>query len=818
MLSIGKLAAGQQGYYLNAVAKGVEDYYTGRGEVPGRWVGSGADEFGLAGRVGDEALHAVLSGEDPTTGEMLVRGGRRVPGFDATFSAPKSVSLLFALGGSEVSAAAVDAHEAAVTAALDYLERHVAVGRRGFGGTTRVATSGLVAAAFRHRTSRLGDPQLHTHVLIANMARGVDGRWGALDGRLLYLHQRTAGFLYQAQLRAELTRSLGVTWRPAQQGMAEIAGVPPTVLRAFSQRRVEIEARMAERGATTARGAEVATLDTRRAKPPVAIDGDLRRGWLARARELGFSTAEIAALVRPGREPDPPDVTRGELGLVMTEHASHFDRRDVLRAIAERAVEGVDVGDVEMRADRFVASPDCVELGPGVAGTRYSTPELMRIEADLLESAERHRVDGAGVATPAALAGALAERPTLSDEQRSMVETLTTSGAGVEVVVGSAGSGKTFALDAARAAWQDSGHRVVGVALAARAAAELQAGSGIPSFTLDALLYHCESNRQAGLARNSVVVLDEAGMVGTRKLERLHQLTRDAKAKLVLVGDPRQLPEIEAGGAFIALARRLGSIRLRANLRQRDPVERRALAELRARHVGVALARLTAHGRVTELPTAEQTRQTLVDDWHAASGSGSHAVMVALRRGDVADLNRRARHILAENGKLGTDELVAGDTAFAVGDRVIALRNNRRLGLINGTLGTVTAINPADRSLTLTATDSRTLAVPADYIADGHLNHAYAVSIHKAQGMTCDVALLLGDDRLYLEAGYTGLSRARHENRLYVVGTDEGDCHNGPHDEYDEPDIVRAMTRSAAQELATDIADRNRSVDIGISR
>ena len=245
VLSIAKLAAGQQHYYVSAVAKGVEDYYTGKGEAPGEWLptgGSGA--LALNGRVADEDLHLVLTGADPRDGAQIIRSSRRIPGFDATFSAPKSVSLLYALGDADTSKHAVEAHDAAVAAAVGYLERVAAFGRRGAGGAEQIATSGLVAAAFRHRTSRTGDPQLHTHVLIANMARGVDARWSSLDGRLLLLNGRTAGYLYQAHLRAELTRPLGVSWKASVKGMAELDGVPTSVLRAFSRRRAEIEARV----------------------------------------------------------------------------------------------------------------------------------------------------------------------------------------------------------------------------------------------------------------------------------------------------------------------------------------------------------------------------------------------------------------------------------------------------------------------------------------------------------------------------------------------------------------------------------------------
>ncbi len=814
VLSIAKLAPGQHHYYVSAVAKGVEDYYTGRGEAPGEWLPTGSSrELALTGRVGDDALHDVLSGADPRDGAQMVRSARRVPGFDATFSAPKSVSLLYALGDSDLGRDAVAAHDAAVEAAVGYLERVAAFGRRGAGGTEQVATSGFVAAGFRHRTSRSGDPQLHSHVLIANMARGIDARWGSLDGRLLYLHARTAGFLYQAHLRAELTRRLGVSWRPAVNGMAELVGIPTSVLRAFSQRRVEVEARMTEMGVRSGHGAEVATLATRAEKRAPESTETLRQRWQAEAAELGLTRRDITGLRRAGREPAPPHATRVTLDAALTEHASFFDRRDVLRSISERATDGLAVTATETRADRYLGSPSAVPLSPSVTGMRYSTPELLKIEADLIDSAHRHQHDDVGIANPTHIEKAVASRPSLNDEQRELVQTLTTSGAGIDLVVGAAGAGKTFALDAARDAWQQSGHRVIGVALAARAAAELQAGSGIPSFTIDALLYHCESNPRSALPADSVVVVDEAGMVGTRKLDRLHRLTRRAHAKLVLVGDPRQLPEIQAGGTFGGLLRRIGGTRLIQNMRQQDPIERLALRELRGRNVAAAIDRLTGHGRLHELPTAEHARNELVAEWHKTHSTGAHAVMVALRRSDVADLNQRARQLLKTAGALSGKELVAATGRFAVGDQVLATRNRRRLGLINGTIGTVTAIDHRNTAMTIRTADGRDVNVPADYIADGHLTHAYAISIHKAQGMTCDASYVLGDDQLYLEAGYTALSRGRQRNELYAVATRDAahDCSDA-HD-LDGHDIIATLNRTRAQEMATDLRP-NDTVDL----
>jgi conjugative relaxase-like TrwC/TraI family protein len=252
MLSIGKLGAGQAKYYLDqaqgrvdvvdSVGDGVEEYYAGGTEARGEWIGSAGAELGLTGRVEGEALRRVLAGLDPLDGSALRSSSSptRVGGFDLTFSAPKSVSVLFGVGDATTRERVRAAHDLATRAAVGYLEGSAAAVRRGHGGAVVEEASGFVAAAFRHRTSRAGDPQLHTHVLVANLGRGVDGRWSALDGRRLYAHARTASFMYQAVLRGELTRSIGVEWLPVRRGIAEVVGVPRSVLTGFSRRRVEI--------------------------------------------------------------------------------------------------------------------------------------------------------------------------------------------------------------------------------------------------------------------------------------------------------------------------------------------------------------------------------------------------------------------------------------------------------------------------------------------------------------------------------------------------------------------------------------------------
>ena len=297
MLSIGTLRGDGATYYLRSVASGAEDYYVGRGEAPGRWLSHLANELGLEGRVDGRELGEVLEGRDPVSGERLSRSRhRRVPGFDLTFCAPKSVSVLWALSDHDVARAVRDAHGIAVEAAMGYLERAACWSRRGTNGVIQVAGTGFVGAGFRHRTSRTGDPHLHTHVVVANATRSDDG-WGTLDGRHLFLHAKTAGYLYQAQLRAELSRRLGVEWTPVRHGYAEIVGVPKAVLGLFATRSDEIKQEMAARGVTSARAAQYATLHTRRAKDHDLDPTYLSRRWADQAAAVGFTPDEVRGLV-----------------------------------------------------------------------------------------------------------------------------------------------------------------------------------------------------------------------------------------------------------------------------------------------------------------------------------------------------------------------------------------------------------------------------------------------------------------------------------------------------------------------------------------
>jgi len=818
MLSIGQLGTDKATYYTNAVAKGQEDYYTGQGEAQGKWLGAGSKHLGLTGPVEAGDFSSVLAGRKPD-GDTLrpARAKTTVPGFDLTFSAPKSVSVLYGIGDDAVSAAARHAHDEAVRQAIGYLERHAARVRRGRNGKHVHRSEGLVIGAFRHRSSRAGDPQLHTHAVVAN-AGLADGKWSALDSRALYAHARTAGFLYQAALRYEMTRSLGVEWEPVRNGVSEISGVDPAVLRQFSQRKQELEEHLNQIGRRGARARELAALETRKRKDYGVSADRLRADWRSRAEEHGFGRHELQAVLnRPTRdELDDRALVRAADRMAgaggVTQNVSTFDRRDVLRDWAQEHRAGAPVDRIEKLADAWLASETVVPLpsdGKGSsAGRVYTTTAMLEVERELIDSATRRRGAGVAVAGDEDVRRAIDDRPSLTAEQAGVVRGLTRCGDGVQVVRAAAGTGKTFALDAAREAWQAEGIAVLGCSLSARAAVELQSQSGIRSDTVAHL--QRQLARGGRLPDGSVLIVDEAGMVGSRQLAELATAAERAEAKLVLVGDDRQLPEIDAGGGLRGIASRIGALELRTVIRQQNDWDRAALDDLRHGRVEEWAQAYRDHGRLAAHPTAEMARRALVQDWWiAAREPNTEAAMVAHRRADVADLNQRARALMAADRRLGEQEVTFHERAFAVGDRVIARRNDRRIDIVNGARGTVVDVDPAQRSLAVSVTGGDVVKLDASYLDAGHLDHGYALTAHAAQGATVDKAFILGSDDLYREWGYTALSRHRDEARYYAVSEGSASVPLPGMEPQPDPlleDVVDALEPSRRKELALDAA------------
>ena len=371
-------------------------------------------------------------------------------------------------------------------------------------------------------------------------------------------------------------------------------------------------------------------------------------------------------------------------------------------------------------------------------------------------------------------------------------------------------------LGVAREAWDQTGIPVVGVALAARAALELGRGAGIGATTIERLLI-ATSRPGGGLPVGGVLVIDEAGMVGTRTLTRLVDLATAAKAKVVLVGDHHQLPEIDAGGTFAGLANRLPAIELNDNRRQRASWEIVALDELRDGDIPTAVDTYIEHDRLAVGATIDAVREELVGDCRPpANTAPTRSWSPRERRHRRSQRSRRLR--LARAGQLAGPTIEMGGREFRVGDRVLCLRNHRSVGVLNGTRATVTGIDTGAPSITIERDDTGDqVLLPAEYLDAGWLDHGYALTAHahrggrghrhKAQGLTCEATFVLADDATYREWGYVAMSRGRGDNRLYLV---DDPTDPDPVDDPVHPEVLQADIRPPDLRLVTDLQRSNR--------
>ncbi|HEX4980296.1 MAG TPA: MobF family relaxase, partial [Ilumatobacteraceae bacterium] len=705
MEAVWKLRVGAEAYYLAQVARGLEEYYTGAGEAPGYWTGGGVASLGLPGEVDPADLRAVLAGLAPGTGlspngATLRPHPRRVPGFDITFSVPKSVSLAYALGDRRVQHLIVEACETALGEAMGWLEREACFVRRGTNkadnraawgerwGTRRMVANGFVAAVYRHRTSRAGDPHLHWHVLVANMAQGIDGRWSALDGTAIYNTARTGGAVFQAAMRRELTAALGVEWGPMREDAAEIAGIPARLLRAFSRRHEQIAEWLDAAGESGPAAAAKAQRATRQAKQVAADFSAVEAAWHARSGALGWGPAQLEQLLASGVPAVAPNgfvvehvtwragiqqVTSRLVGFDewlewlldtrVTAHDGTFNRFDLTRAVAAAMPSSMSVEVVETTVQRVLASTAVVAVGDhwdqrasihapcrvvfDDRTLRYTSRSVLSIEGRLLEQLTGGVDAGAGVLDPVAVDAAIVGS-TLGADQADQVRLLTTCGDRVAVMVGRAGTGKTHTLGTLRSVYEAAGFTVIGLAPSARAARELEAGAGIGSVTI---ARHLVEHRE--IDATTVVVIDEAGMAGVRDLARvIDQVTR-VGAKVLLVGDHHQLPEVAAGGGFRAALDTLGGrvAELTENRRQQNAWEQTALDQLRHGDVATAFAAYREHGRVVLTDDRVELHARAIADWQRLRGSGD-TLMLAGTHAETGQLNRIARRVLAEAGEL----------------------------------------------------------------------------------------------------------------------------------------------------------------------
>ncbi|MEW6475436.1 MAG: MobF family relaxase [Actinomycetota bacterium] len=758
-----------------------------------------------------------------------LRDDHRVPatrlGYDVVFRPAKGWSVLWAVGPPEVRDTVAAIHRQAVDDALAYLESTSALTRttipwRGRPTRIRAKGEGLIVACFDHRESRANDPLLHTHCLVANVTRLPGGRFRALDSSGLFRQQRAADAVYQASFLHGARQRLGIRTCPGPAAFPEPDGVPAHVIREFSKRTDEIAAEVERHGSASAAARQLAALATRRAKDVAGREEELHSRWRREAAELGFTAREVARCLQ--REV-ARDVTPEELDALftrlagpdgLTSAAATFNRGDVICTLTALLAGAVDGPGVVYCADRFLASDAVIQVREhrpsrprgrvlesgrvvdDLAAVRFSVPELVAIEERLMAAADER--SGPAVEPPAVDA-ALAGAPHLSGEQASMVRAVCASEALLRPVVGLPGSGKTTATRALVEALNAAGLPVIGCAVTASAAAELGRASGLTVCDTVARTIAELDGRGGSLQRGTILIADEASMLGHRHLDRLVDHTRRAGGAVVLIGDPHQHAAVGPGSFFAWLVEGRSDVpTLATNLRQRDITddegkvvislapERQASSLFRDGDIAASLRVRDDAGLVTRDETPAALHEQLVADWWADQAVGGEP-MVASSNDARERLNRAARHFIAEHGLLQGPVLLLDGREFQAGDWVVARHNDRRLRspadptwwVRNGSFGSVIAVDVAGGRLTVAFTDptgsSHPVALPGEYVA-AHLEHGYAVTDYGVQGRTLTRSRAVLDDAATSPGAYVATTRGRLENRVYIVEGERPDA------------------------------------------
>ncbi len=786
------------------------------------WCGRQAAALGLSGTVGVEALEESLSGRDPVSGTRLGRelvdrvtaDGRTiraVSGFDATFSAPKALSVWWALTG---DARLLEAHDVAVAAALQYLERFGSTTRiRSNGGRLHPDSGGLTMATFRQTTSRADDPQIHTHAVISAKVQTGDGRWLALDARYLKRKQRMLGGLYQSLLRSELSARFGVAFEPIVNGQAEIAGVPAELLRAFSKRAATIELELAARvdefelreGRAPSRWERAAltretSADTRARKSGNGAP-DLATRWQTEAVQLGWAGAQLSAAIDvAGREAAGnvrPGVTVSDITDRLSAEGSTWGRAEVMQALCD-----VQRPVAQMPAERWLTALEaacdhivgrCVDLDPADTTVRRRVSDGRTVWIEPVAprfTSEAVLVQEEQIVTWAIDAQIDPPAPSTSVVRGSLDPLQAAAAAAVAghdrlvLVVGPAGAGKTTMLQRAADDLVRDCRDLFGLAPTAKAARVLERDTGIAADTVSKLLHEWTRpdrppDDDYRLNSGTTVVVDEAGAIGTPALHRLIALAERQRWRLALIGDPLQLQAVGRGGMFHELCAGGRVEQLEHLHRFTHPWEAAASLKLR-RGDPTALDAYQAHDRIVAGTLDEHLAQ-MATVWIDAHRRGDTVALVASTNDHVDAINHAVQAARLTTGDLnghGLAFLADGDLA-CIGDIVATRRNHRRLITTEGEpvrnreTWTITAVHD-DGAVTVTQQRGHgTVTLPADYV-DAHVRLGYAATEHGYQSDTVTTSIGLATSVTTRRGLYVAATRGRDENLIFVI-TDSHD-------------------------------------------
>jgi conjugative relaxase-like TrwC/TraI family protein len=801
-------------YYLTSAGASGGDGADDGGGVQSRWHGSPEllDSLGLSpdGPVGRDELLDLMNGVSPAGGEQLRRAGAngsRVAGIDLTFSAPKSVSALWAVSGPGERGVIERAHREAVASTIARIEREVALVRERVNGQVRHERArSVLAAEFVHTSSRLTrnqeqqgvpDPQLHSHVVVLGAQR-MDGRFAAVDSRPLFLAARENGGWYRAELARGLERrGLAVQGQTGRDGRYfEVAGVPKDLSERWSARSVDIEraaARFRERYGRDPRAGELGTLTTgTRGTKGTAGHVDVNEAWRAVGAEHSL-TREQARDLFTGIDQGLDRSVRGERSRDLARELSEAlvrERATVSeREVRARAYElAVGWGSPE-QADRVVEG--LVREGEliGLADGRWTTRELREREQQMLTVAGARASERVAPVSEQALKEARVQAGreiggSLSVEQREALQLITGTG-GVSVLVGQAGTGKGVVIATAAGAWRSEGYEVIGTAVAGATAERLGQDAKLErSLTTDSLLAKVHSG-QLALNEKTVVVMDEAGMADTQRLSSLIEETDRSQSKLVLVGDQAQLSAIGAGGMFGAIQANVPTAQLREVHRAEQAWERDAWRQIREGASEQALAQYVAHGQLHLSDTREQAAERMVQAWakdRAQSPEKRTVMLTDASNRELDRINQKAQELRDQNNELGADRVQIPDLPYSIagGDEVVFTKSMFVPGgegrVENGTRATVLQANSKDNQLLVQTEGATPREVSVNTEEHKELRLGYAQHVYKAQGLTVDRAhTMLGGWQSDRERAYVAVSRSREQTDIYAAREDLGE-------------------------------------------
>jgi len=902
MQSIGKLVASQAGYYTDQLRHSVgedvpvlrgdrrpaqADYYSSH-ESPSRWLGSGLGRVGLeVGRPVDAEVFGKLMAHETPSGESMVRPHAKhgnVAAFDHTFSAPKSVSLLYAFGDDHVRSEVTAAHQRAVGEALGYMEERSSqsrIGSRYRDGAglwkvrmRTVESEGYVGAAFDHFTSRANDPQVHTHVVVINRV-WTSGGWRAIDAKRAYAHAKAGGTAYQAVLRDELTNRLGVGWMPVVNGQADIAGFSPELVRHFSTRRTEIveavERYVVEHGGEAHRRVwQSFALETRQPKAhprgdasvtaemkDYGVTADVVAHWQRRAADAPEDVIAVVhaavGIGQPFLRPTAEAVEEAAGRLVewVSDRQAVFTQRDLVAHVSSVFPNGANptelvaaTKDMLHAAERsgqvltvlphaesglilpegVVLSADelgiAAEQGPswikqGATVRFRALPGEARYTTRLQLRREEQVLSAVGTRSPVTADRSILEeaieRRNLVGAQAEAMRHVAELDARLVALVGPGGSGKTYSIGAYADAVEASGHAVIGVTTSAAAARKLSEDLGERWTGTIAMLRHHVDSYGDQLQPGTLVVVDEASMVSTADLAWLVDQVQQSDGKLVLIGDPKQLPSVDSGGLFhriVANGDQVVDDLVRVNQRQRLDEDRQLLGRLRVGQVRAAVKDYQEAGRLHLGRDEYSTKAAMVDTWWAdVQRHGLPQVrMLASRHDEVWMLNQLARVRMQQAGQVvGPPVVNRWGLKFQVGDRIV-VRDNwyNHSDLRNGQTGTVIAVSTEASTLSFRRDlDGAVIELPKQYL-DRDVDHAYAQTIHTAQGQTFEITHAYADAGMRAEHGYTALSRARGETHVWLNDAPGplGGCtyiHGDPLTEDRIDGLVRQLSQSVIE-------------------